>query len=239
MLDASSRRAPRPSPDRARILVLGVDRPLLHRRRASSPTVVLLLRRHHPDVLPGLAARVHHQPGRHPDQRAASRACRGSWRRSSSTSRSWRSCCSCWSSSSPAPWRPRSPSSSRRSRTSRRTCRRSSRRGRTGSTRIGLGQIDLVAQVAGGPRQPRRHRGPARRAAPADRGRQPGVVGTLLIVFFLSIYMVVDRDQILALPVPARPAGLRRGGPAARDVGRRARSAASCAARRSWASSTS
>ena len=58
-----------------------------------------------------------------------------------------------------------------------------------------------------------------------------GAVGTTLIIFFLSIYMVIDRDQILAflfrLVPPATPR--RRGCCRPR---RPARSAGSCAARR-------
>ena len=59
-------------------------RPLLHRPRPARLDL-FVLRRHPADVLPGLAARVHHQPGRHPDHRGRSRGCRGCWRRSSST----------------------------------------------------------------------------------------------------------------------------------------------------------
>jgi predicted PurR-regulated permease PerM len=63
---------------------------------------------------------------------------------------------------------------------------------------IGLGQIDLVAQaeaalanldqIAAALVQP------LQQIAVASLG----VIGTLLIVFFLSIYMVLDRDQVLA-----------------------------------------
>ena len=97
---------------------------------------------------------------------------------------------------------------------------------------IGLGQVDLVAQaeavlanlddIAAALVEP------LQQIAVASLG----VVGTMLIVFFLSIYMVIDRDRDPGLPVPARPAVLRGGGAPARDVGRRARSVASCAARR-------
>ena len=45
------------------------------------------------------------------------------------------------------------------------------------------------------------------------------VVGTMLIVFFLSIYMVLDRDAILAFLFRIVPPSLRRGGAPARDVG--------------------
>jgi len=63
---------------------------------------------------------------------------------------------------------------------------------------IGLGQVDLVAlandalanldQLAGALVEP------LRQVAVASLG----AIGTMLIVFFLSIYMVVDRDQILS-----------------------------------------
>ena len=58
----------------------------------------------------------------------------------------------------------------------------------------------------------------------------------MLIVFFLSIYMVVDRDAILAFLFRIVPPALLGGGAPARDVASRARSAASSAARRSSAS---
>ena len=83
---------------------------------------------------------------------------------------------------------------------------------------IGLGQIDLVAQaeaalgnldeIAGALVEP------LQQIAVASLS----VVGTMLIVFFLSIYMVLDRDAVAGLPVPDRPAVLRGGGPPARDV---------------------
>ena len=59
-----------------------------------------------------------------------------------------------------------------------------------------------------------------------------GAIGLTLIIFFLSIYMVIDRDQIMAFLFRLVPPTLRGGGAAAADVASPARSAASCAARR-------
>jgi predicted PurR-regulated permease PerM len=65
-------------------------------------------------------------------------------------------------------------------------------------TSIGLGQIDLVAQAAAALSNLDQIAGalvePLQQFAVASLG----AVGTMLIVFFLSIYMVVDRDQIVA-----------------------------------------
>ena len=65
-------------------------------------------------------------------------------------------------------------------------------------TSIGLGQIDLVAQATDALSNLDQIAGalvePLQRFAVASLG----AVGTMLIVFFLSIYMVVDRDQIVA-----------------------------------------
>ena len=158
---------------------------------------VLLLRRHPPHLLPGLAARVHHQPDRRPASSMPSRACRGRWRRSSSTARSWSSW---WSSSSwpPGPWRRSIADFATQLPTSRRTCPRSSRRGRPGSNSIGLGQVDLVAQAEAALGNLDQIAGalvaPLQQIAVASLS----VVGTMLIVFFLSIYMVLDRDAVLA-----------------------------------------
>ena len=60
--------------------------PLL-RHRQPAVAAVLLLRRHPADVLPGLAAGVHHQPDRQPGSSTRSRACPAPRRRSSSTPR--------------------------------------------------------------------------------------------------------------------------------------------------------
>ncbi len=75
---------------------------------------------------------------------------------------------------------------------------RSSRRGRRGSIRSGLNQVDLqeqaetalanLDQIFAG------LVAPLQSIAVASLG----VLGTMLIVFFLSIYMVLDRDKILA-----------------------------------------
>ena len=63
---------------------------------------------------------------------------------------------------------------------------------------IGLGQIDLVAQATTALSNLDQIAGalvdPLQQFAVASLG----AVGTMLIVFFLSIYMVVDRDQIVA-----------------------------------------
>ena len=64
---------------------------------------------------------------------------------------------------------------------------------------LGLGQVDLVAQAqrrssTTSTSSPRCWSTPLQQIAVASIS----VVGTMLIVFFLSIYMVVDRDQILA-----------------------------------------
>ena len=65
-------------------------------------------------------------------------------------------------------------------------------------TSIGLGQIDLAAQATAALANLDQLAGalvePLRQFAVASLG----AVGTMLIVFFLSIYMVVDRDQIVA-----------------------------------------
>ena len=65
-------------------------------------------------------------------------------------------------------------------------------------TSIGLGQIDLAAQAASVLDNLDQIAGqlvaPLQQFAVASLG----AVGTMLIVFFLSIYMVVDRDQIVA-----------------------------------------
>ena len=65
-------------------------------------------------------------------------------------------------------------------------------------TSIGLGQIDLAAQAAAALSNLDQIAGalvePLQQFAVASLG----AVGTMLIVFFLSIYMVVDRDQIVA-----------------------------------------
>jgi Predicted permease len=81
-------------------------------------------------------------------------------------------------------------------------------------TSIGLGQIDLVAQATAALSNLDQIAGalvePLRQFAVASLG----AVGTMLIVFFLSIYMVVDRDQIVAFlfrlvpPAYAEEAGL-------------------------------
>ena len=65
-------------------------------------------------------------------------------------------------------------------------------------TSIGLGQIDLAAQATAALSNLDQIAGalvaPLQQFAVASLG----AVGTMLIVFFLSIYMVVDRDQIVA-----------------------------------------
>jgi predicted PurR-regulated permease PerM len=65
-------------------------------------------------------------------------------------------------------------------------------------TSIGLGQIDLVAQSTAALSNLDQIAGalvePLQQVAVASLG----AVGTMLIVFFLSIYMVADRDQIVA-----------------------------------------
>ena len=198
---------------------------------ASSP-LVLLLRRHPADVLPRLAARVHHQPDRHPDRRRRSRACRGCWRPSSSTRGRGRDAGRRSSSWPPAPWRPRSRSSS--------TSIPDIKRDLPDDPRAVAGLARTRSGSARSTWSPR----PRRSSATSTRSRRRcvaplqqiavaslSVVGTMLIVFFLSIYMVIDRDADPGLPVPARAAGLRRGGAPARRRRSRARSAGSCAAR--------
>jgi predicted PurR-regulated permease PerM len=63
---------------------------------------------------------------------------------------------------------------------------------------IGLGQVDLVAQaneaLANLDQLAAALVGPLQQIAVASLG----AIGTMLIVFFLSIYMVVDRDQIIS-----------------------------------------
>jgi len=63
---------------------------------------------------------------------------------------------------------------------------------------VGLGQVDLVAQASDALANLDRFAGalvePLQRIAVASLG----AIGTMLIVFFLSIYMVVDRDQIVS-----------------------------------------
>ena len=200
---------------------------------------VLLLRRHPPDVLPGLAPRVHHQPDRHPDRRRhpapaagrrdGPRLQRASVRSSSSSSSSWRRA------RSPT----RSPSSSRGVPDIQATLPAIlAAVAGTGSNSLGLGQVDLVAQaqrVLGNLDQLAGALvGPLQQIAVASLS----VLGTMLIVFFLSIYMVIDRDRILAFLFRLVPPGYRRRRASSRRRCR-ARSAGSCAARRSWASSTS
>ena len=96
---------------------------------------------------------------------------------------------------------------------------------------IGLGQIDLVAQAEAALANlddiAAALVAPLQQIAVASLG----VVGTLLIVFFLSIYMVLDRDDILAFLFRHRAAGLLRRRRACSRRRSRARSAASCAAR--------
>ena len=112
---------------------------------------------------------------------------------SSTPSSSW----SGWRSSSPPRrrWRPRSTSSSARSRTS----------GQAAGARAAVPGVARVARLhrgrpraAGQPRagEPERVRRPARRAAQQVAVASVGILGTLLITFFLSVWMVLDRAQI-------------------------------------------
>ena len=167
-------------------------------------------------------------------------SCRGSARSSSSTDAGRRRSSSSSSSSRggarPVDHRVRRAAS----RTSGRTCPRSSRRGRSWLDSLGLGQVDLVAQAESCPRQPRR-RSPRQLVAPLQQiaVASLGAVGNAA-------------DRLLPVDLHGRRPRRRswpscsgssrratRGGAPARDVASRARSAASCAARRSWASSTS
>ena len=177
------------------LLILGVIA-VFFTSSASSPAV-LLLRRHLPDVLPGLAAGVHHQPDRQPHRRRHPAPAAGG--RDDPRLHRGRA----------GPRRPRGRG-----------------RGRAGDLdhpvrRVDPGHQDEPADdpraVAGSgstrsgsarstssPR--RRLRWPTSTTSPprsSSRCRQIAVaslsvVGTMLIVFFLSIYMVVDRDDILA-----------------------------------------
>ena len=65
-------------------------------------------------------------------------------------------------------------------------------------TSIGLGQVDLIAQASGALANLDQFAGalvePLQQIAVASLS----AIGTMLIVFFLSIYMVVDRDDILS-----------------------------------------
>jgi predicted PurR-regulated permease PerM len=65
-------------------------------------------------------------------------------------------------------------------------------------TSIGLGQVDLIAQASGALANLDQFAGalvePLQQIAVASLS----AIGTMLIVFFLSIYMVVDRDEILS-----------------------------------------
>jgi predicted PurR-regulated permease PerM len=74
-------------------------------------------------------------------------------------------------------------------------------------TSIGLGQIDLTAQATAALANLDQIAGalvaPLQQFAVASLG----AVGTMLIVFFLSIYMVVDRDQIVAFLFRLVPPG--------------------------------
>ena len=84
------------------------------------------------------------------------------------------------------------------SRTSSPTCRRSSAPWQQWLNSIGLNQIDLVAQAEAA--LGNLDTIAAALVAPLQQiaVASLGVVGTLLIVFFLSIYMVLDRDAVLA-----------------------------------------
>ena len=208
---------PRSAPRRARILVLGGDRALLHRRRPARHGV-LLLRRHPADVLPGLAARVHHQPDRHPDRRRhpAPAAGRGdgprlhaSWSRPGRRS----SCVAAGAlATSIAEFAASIPDIQARPADDRRAV-------------AGLARLDRA--------RPGRPRGPGAEAALATSTRSPpALVAPLQSIAVASLgvrrddahrVLPVDlhghrprRDP--GVPLPARAAGLRRGGAAAPDV---------------------
>ena len=109
-----------------------------------------------------------------------------------------------------------------------------------GSTALGLRQVDLVAQARRGPRQPRPD-APAQLVGPLQRSRSRASAsfGTLLIVV-VPVDLHGRRPRRRSWPScsgSSRRRYVGRGAPA-RDVASRGRSAASCAARRSWASST-
>ena len=127
------------------ILVLGHDRPVL-RRGQPGRVGDRLLRRRPAGVLPGLAARVHHQPGRHPHRRPhpAPAARAGHRPRVHGDRRS---------PDLPDPRRGAGaldldhPVRERRSRTSAPTSARSSAPMQGWLDSIGLGQVDLATQA--------------------------------------------------------------------------------------------
>ena len=63
---------------------------------------------------------------------------------------------------------------------------------------IGLGQVDLLTQAIGALENLDQVAGELVEPLRAIAVASFGAIGTMLIVFFLSIYMVVDRDQILS-----------------------------------------
>ena len=135
--------------------------------------------------------------------------------------------------------RTRSPSSSHRCRRSAPTSTRSWRRPQGWLDSIGLEPGRPGHAGPGDPRQPRRLRGPADRPAPVGRGRQRRRHrDDADRVHPVDLHGHRPRPDH-GLPLPARPAVLRGGGAAAADVGGALVRRASCAARRSWASSIS
>ena len=221
------------------ILVLGDDRPVLRRRQPGRERD-RLLRRHPAGVLPGLAARVHHQPDRHPHRRRpiptpAARPRDGP--RLHADRRGAR-----------LPRPASSPQALSNSITQfvaslpdiRGEHRRpSSRRCRPGSTRSAWARSTSSTQALSVLDNLDDFAAPLIVPAPVDRGRQHrGHRDDAHRVLPVDLHGHRPRPDH-GLPLPPRAAELRRGGAPAADVRRRARSAASCAARRSWASSTS
>ena len=108
--------------------------------------------------------------------------------------RSW----SCWSSSPPARWPPRSRTSPLQLPNIKENLPEILAPWQAWLDSIGLGQIDLVAQAEAALANLDEIAAalvePLQQIAVASLS----VVGTMLIVFFLSIYMVLDRDAVLA-----------------------------------------
>ena len=177
-----------------------------------------LLRRHPPHVLPGLAARLHHQPDRHPDRRRdptiAARAGHGPRlqrdRRAPGVPRAGRGAGAVELDHAVRRLTPAGP---RRHRHDPRPAAGLARRHRAGSGRSrGPGPGD--------PRQPRRDRGPVDRPAPVDRGRQRrGHRDDAHRVHPVDLHGRRPRRDP-GVHLPARPAELRGRGSAAADVGR-------------------
>ena len=208
-------------------------------RSASTADGDLLLRRHAADVLPGVAARLHHQPDRHAHRGGSSRACRAS----AATVLVYTAIVA----AARLPHPRRRPGAVDLDHPVRRVDpahprehgRRSSRRCRRWLDSIGLTQVDLATQALAVLDNLDKIAGQLIVPLQSIAVASVGAIGTMLIVFILSIYMVIDRDAIMAFLFRLVPPSLRRGGAAARRRRSPARSAASSAARPSWASSTS